>query len=213
MTTPILPDSLYRLLTEHRTRLRVLENSYRIDQDVEASQADKVASTVRAAYGQTANIQEWYDGYGDLVAYIAADGTFHGPTAGFQEVAYAQRTTNLVGTGLITSLPSVPFDGSEIAYLEFGASTAYNNTVDRLVIILLYEDGIQKANLGQFQAKGSGNAWGGPLNAAMRFTPANGSHTYAVYLSADVGTPTLYAGTGTGGAHRPAFLRLSKLAG
>jgi hypothetical protein len=142
-----------------------------------------------------------------------------GPTgpagSGAAELAYAEITSPVTITGgsagasnLVVSSGAVTYTTDPIL-IEFYSPhiTVVNNSG---MFILLYDDTTLLAILAENAISASN--FQPPNYCARRLIPSAGSHTYLIRSWSSGGNSTIGAGTGTGGAEVPAFIRITQAA-
>jgi hypothetical protein len=129
-----------------------------------------------------------------------------------EELDYAERTSNIAipASTLIVSGAAIAYDGTTTILIEFFAEAQMAPTAGNKLYLYLYEDGSKTSFIGWVQNPAAAQM-NTPVHVSRRFTPAAGTHTYAIYGEQIAGTPTILAGSGTGAAQVPAYIRISKV--
>ncbi len=129
------------------------------------------------------------------------------------ELDYAQITSaasitasTAATANTVVSGASVTYDGGPVI-VTISAPWHQGGTGGNEIVQLLYLDG---SNLLEM-ARGYTNLSLGP-EVSVKLTPSAGAHTFSwrCYTNGNSGTRQVNAGTGTGGAYRPAFIRVVK---
>jgi hypothetical protein len=135
------------------------------------------------------------------------------------EISYDQKTTSTNITSTNSASPtsiiagtSHTYDGNPVMAHLFTGDGQLAQTAGGFIVIGIGESGSYIGTAIALQ-QASTNQQRLPLSLFYRFTPSAGSHTYQflAHASATTGTPAIAAGTGTGGAISPAFIRLTKV--
>lgn len=135
------------------------------------------------------------------------------------ELAYAENTgtVNVTATtpGTAQSIviaPSVTFDGSTLASIEFYASDVQPDTVaaGRRIIIGLWDNGTLLGIFGYLYSQAAGVSEVVSMIGRRRLTPSAGAHVYEARGFVTAGTAIVAGSTGTGGTDNPIFIRITK---
>lgn len=135
------------------------------------------------------------------------------------ELAYTQITAGVNITGTVPATPTTVitgsatvFDGNPVLLEFFTPLVITPSTAGGSLNIGLYESGSLVAQIASIITPAAANMRV-PVRVAIRFTPTLGSHTYSIaaWVSSTTGTPNVAAGTGTGGANAPAYMRITKV--
>ena len=135
------------------------------------------------------------------------------------EIGYDQitATVNIAGTTSAAPTAVIPgsaykFDGSPVMVEFYSPEVASPSTAAASTRVGLYEGSTLIALLGFVVAPTAAQV-GMSMVGRMRFTPAAGLHTYSLkaWVTVLSGTPAVVAGTGSGGANGPAYLRFTKV--
>jgi hypothetical protein len=120
--------------------------------------------------------------------------------------ATTEATANTVVTG-----NAVSYDGSTIILLEFFASDAAPTaTASASISFWLYDGSSSIGRIARI-VTAANVAAGGPVYAAVRFTPSAAAHTYSIRASVSSGTGFVNAGAGPGsGLVMPTFIRITR---
>lgn len=104
------------------------------------------------------------------------------------------------------------FDGSPVLLEFYAPGVSSPSVAGDSTWVLLFEGSTQIAQIAQVQTP-SAASMGVTVKAGIRFTPSAGSHTYSIKAWATVttGTPRVFAGSGSGGAAAPAYMRFTKV--
>lgn len=134
------------------------------------------------------------------------------------EYGYAEITapvslaSTTAGAITVVTAPSITFDGVAIAVIDFYAPYVTDTSAaDGGHLLYLYEDGVMKGLLSEFQHGAASYIHHGPIRVTRRLTPTAGAHVYSIRGNTTAGAfVTLNAGTGIATAISPAFIRITK---
>lgn len=135
-----------------------------------------------------------------------------------KELGYDQITAGMNVTGTATGTADTliagtqhAFDGLPVICELFIPEVVTPNNAGAWISFDLWEGGTFIAAFGTALTPAAGNMRV-PVTAKFRFTPTAGNHTYTVKMWAanTTGTPQVVAGSGSGGADTPAYIRFVK---
>ena len=127
------------------------------------------------------------------------------------EINYTQITANVTVSGTsgarttVISPGAITFDGSAVL-VHFFAQAISSGAADQ-VSVTIDESGSIVAVLSQTGSPSANE----PCSAFLRFTPTAASHTYTISAYRATANGIINAGTGSGGANAPAFVRFTKV--
>lgn len=145
--------------------------------------------------------------------YLRGDGSWVA-----NEIGYDQITANVGVTSTTSATPTTIIAGSAHTFegqpvvAEFFTPLAITPAVaSGFLLIGLYESAVLIAQMAQLITT-AGAVMQSSLTGRFRFTPSAGSHTYSIgaWVSSTTGGPTIVAGSGTGGAYTPSYLRFTR---
>lgn len=148
---------------------------------------------------------------------VGATSTF--PIDSGKEIGYDQITANVSVTGTtpatattIIAAAGHTFDGQPVLLEFYSPAVITPSVASGAVHFGIYESGTLIAELCDAITPAAANMRVA-LQGRFRFSPTAGVHTYviAAWASSTTGTPQVGAGTGTGGAFTPAYLRFTKV--
>jgi len=129
--------------------------------------------------------------------------------AEFTSAATVTPTTDATAQTLVTC-PAITLDGSTAVLLEFFAYAGQPAGAVGASLILSFWDGsTQLARAAVIQNNVAAPLLL-PLTGKRRLTPSAGSHTFSARAHVSGGNGVVFAGTGSGVAQVPAFLRVSR---
>jgi hypothetical protein len=140
-----------------------------------------------------------------------------GGGGGVTVLSYVQFTSNVAisassdaGSDTIVTAAAVTFDGSTLICVEFYAGAVrLPSTSDGQLIISLFDGSSQVGRIAQY-APGVATANSNyPCFVCRYFTPSAATHTYSIRGWVYNGTGSIFAGTGSGSASAPGYIRVT----
>jgi hypothetical protein len=122
-------------------------------------------------------------------------------------------STSEAAPDVIVTADALTLDGATVVLIEFSCQCAkVDSSASAQLVFNLQEDGTDIGRIAQVQNASATGSDGAPVRAALRRTPAAGSHTYRVVAWATAaGTYLAQAGAGGAGVSVPGFLLVTRI--